>query len=96
MNDGSTSPTSPTSSTIKLAHNVTRLARMELTGAGQVYIEGQYAYIGHLTNKARLGTTILDVADPRKPRVVSQIFLDDENSHSHKARVVGDIMVVNN
>ena len=93
MNDGSTGSTSPT---IKLAHNVTRLARMELTGAGQVYVEGQYAYIGHLTNKARLGTTILDVADPRKPRVVSQIFLDDENSHSHKARVVGDIMVVNN
>ena len=79
-----------------LAHNVKRLAQMELTGAGQVYVEGHYAYIGHLANKQRLGTTILDIADPRKPRIVSQIMLDDDSSHSHKARVVGDIMIVNN
>jgi hypothetical protein len=79
----------------KLAHNVTRLAHMELPGAGQVYVEGQYAYLGHLGNKERLGTSILDISDPRKPRVVSQITLDDPNSHSHKARVVGDIMIVN-
>jgi len=80
----------------QLAHNVKRLAHMELPGAGQVYIQGQYAYIGHLTNKERLGTTILDISDPRKPRIVSQIKLDDGSSHSHKARVVGDIMIVNN
>jgi hypothetical protein len=80
---------------VKLAHNVTRLAHLELPGAGQVYVEGRYAYVGHLTNKDRLGTTILDVSDPRKPRIVSQIHLDDPNSHSHKARVVGDIMIVN-
>ena len=79
----------------KLAHNVTRLAHMELPGSGQVYVEGKYAYLGHLTNKERLGTSILDISDPRKPRVVSQITLDDPHSHSHKARVVGDIMIVN-
>src|SRR4051812_8447140 len=79
-----------------LAHNVKRLAGMELMGAGQVYVQGQYAYIGHLANKQRLGTTILDIADPRKPRIVSQIMLDDDKSHSHKARVIGDIMIVNN
>jgi hypothetical protein len=80
---------------IQLSHNVKRLAHMELTGAGQVYVEGGYAYIGHLTNKEKLGTSILDITDPRKPRMVSQIFLDDPGSHSHKARVVGDIMIVN-
>jgi hypothetical protein len=80
---------------VKLASNVTPLAHMELTGAGQVYVEGGYAYIGHLTNKQRLGTTILDVSDPRKPRIMSQIHLEDPDSHSHKARVVGDIMIVN-
>ncbi|MBI3936152.1 MAG: RNA polymerase subunit sigma-70 [Betaproteobacteria bacterium] len=82
-------------STPQLAHNVKRLAQLELAGAGQVYIDGHYAYLGHLTNTERLGTTILDVSDPRKPRIVSQIFLDDAGSHSHKARVVGDIMIVN-
>ena len=82
-------------SNYRLAHNVTRLSHMALTGAGQVYVEGGYAYLGHLTNKEKLGTSILDITDPRKPRMVSQIFLDDPNSHSHKARVVGDIMIVN-
>ena len=56
---------------------------------------GRHAYVGHITNKERLGTSILDVSDPARPRVVTQIFLDEENSHSHKARVAGDLMIVN-
>ena len=87
MNDATNAP--------QLARNVTRLAHLDLPGAGQVYVDGNYAYIGHLPNKAGLGTTIVDVADPRKPRVVSQINLEDPTSHSHKARVIGDIMIVN-
>src|SRR5215212_5300098 len=79
----------------KLSHNVTRLARLELPGAGQIYVDGQYAYVGHIPNKQQLGTSILDVSDPKNPKVVSQITLDDPESHSHKARVVGDIMIVN-
>jgi hypothetical protein len=78
-----------------LARNVKRLSRLDLPGAGQVYVEGKYAYIGHIPNKEQLGTSILDVSDPRNPRIVSQIFLDDPTSHSHKARVVGDLMIVN-
>ena len=78
-----------------LSHNVTRLSHLDIPGAGQVYVAGNYAYIGHITNKERLGTSIVDVSDPRKPKVVSQIFLADGDSHSHKARVIGDIMIVN-
>ncbi len=78
-----------------LARNLTRLSHLDLPGAGQVYLSGRYAYLGHLTNKERFGTTILDVSDPRKPRIVSQIMLDEPDSHSHKARVIGDIMIVN-
>jgi hypothetical protein len=78
-----------------LARNVSRLSHLDLPGAGQVTIAGRYAYVGHITNKQRLGTSILDVSDPRKPRVVSQIHLDDADSHSHKARVAGDLMIVN-
>ena len=87
MNDVSNTP--------KLAHNVTRLAHLDLPGAGQVYVQGDYAYIGHLPNKQNLGTSIVDISDPRKPRLVSQINLEDPTSHSHKARVIGDIMIVN-
>jgi len=60
-----------------------------------VSVAGRYAYIGHLPNKERLGTSLLDVSDPRQPRLVSQVRLDDPDSHSHKARVVGDLMIVN-
>jgi hypothetical protein len=84
-----------TPNTAKLAHNVKRLSHLDLPGAGQVYVAGNYAYTGHLPNKEQLGTSILDVSDPRKPRIVSQIFLDDPHSHSHKARVIGDLMIVN-
>ena len=78
-----------------LSRNVKRLGRLDLPGAGQVYVQGKHAYVGHIPNKAQLGTSILDVSEPAKPRVVSQIHLDDSRSHSHKARVVGDLMIVN-
>ncbi len=85
-----------------LSRNVKRLAHLDLQGAGQVNIDGNYAYIGHVptqegsrTPDARLGTSIIDISDPRNPRIVSQIHLDDPTSYSHKARVAGDIMIVN-
>jgi hypothetical protein len=78
-----------------LAKNVSRISHLDLPGAGQVYVAGKYAYVGHITNKEGLGTSILDVSDPKKPRVLAQIAVGDKNSHSHKARVIGDIMIVN-
>jgi hypothetical protein len=81
--------------TASLAKNVSRVSHLDLPGAGQVYVAGKYAYVGHITNKEGLGTSILDVSDPKKPRVLSQIAVGDKNSHSHKARVIGDIMIVN-
>src|SRR2546426_7570592 len=78
-----------------LARNVTRLSHLDLPGAGQVTVAGDFAYVGHIPNKQRLGTSILDVRDPMNPRVVAQIFLDDPGSHSHKARGAGGIMIFN-
>jgi len=78
-----------------LTKNVTRISHLDLPGAGQVYVAGKYAYVGHITNKEGLGTSILDVSDPRKPRLLSQVPVGDAHSHSHKARVIGDIMIVN-
>jgi hypothetical protein len=80
---------------MELARNVTRLSRLELAGAGQVTVEGKYAYVGHITNKQGLGTSILDVSDPRNPRLLSQVLVEEKDSHSHKARVAGDLMIVN-
>ena len=78
-----------------LARNVTRISHFDLAGAGQVYVAGKHAYVGHITNKEGLGTSILDISDPKKPKLLSQVPVGDPGSHSHKARVIGDIMIVN-
>jgi hypothetical protein len=78
-----------------LARNVRRLGHLDLAGAGQVTIAGSHAYVGHLPNERQLGTSIVDISDPRHPRVVATVTLDDPESHSHKVRVAGDMMVVN-
>lgn len=73
--------------------NVRHISRMDLGGAGQVTIDGHYAYLGYMNGPE--GTSILDIADPRKPKVLSTITLQAPGSHSHKVRVVGDVMFVN-
>ena len=78
-----------------LARNVRRIGHLDLPGAGQVNIHGRYAYVGHIPSKSDLGTSIVDIADPANPRVISTVNVGDLTSHSHKVRVAGDIMVVN-
>src|SRR5207248_8941064 len=59
--------------TPQLARNVKRVSRLELPGAGQIYVAGKYAYVGHITNRQQFGTSILDVSDARHPKLLSQI-----------------------
>jgi len=77
------------------AENVRPIAHLDLAGAGQVYVDGDTCYVGHLPNADGLGTTILDIADPRRPAVIATVGVSDKDSHSHKVRVVGDLMIVN-
>ena len=78
-----------------LARNVRRLGHLDLPGAGQVTVAGNFAYVGHIPKKQNLGTSIVDISDPANPRLVATVTLDDPTSHSHKVRVAGDLMVVN-
>jgi len=73
--------------------NVRHLCRTELSGGGQIVIQGRHAFVGHQHGPE--GTTILDIADPRNPKIVSQIMLSNPMAHSHKVRVLDDLMVVN-
>jgi hypothetical protein len=65
---------------------------LDLPGGGQIVVDGRYAYVGHMAPPH--GTTILDIADPAHPRVIAEIGVPDD-IHSHKVRVVGDVMFVN-
>jgi hypothetical protein len=82
-----------TTDSTKLASNVRRIGHITLPGGGQVVVDGDFAYVGHMDPPN--GTTILDVSDPAKPKIVSRITLRDAYSHTHKVRVVGDLMFTN-
>ena len=78
----------------KVSHqsNTKLVSHVDTPGGGQVWVEGTTMYVGHM--RPTSGTTIIDVADPRAPKVLSQIKVR-EGWHSHKVRVAGDIMIVN-
>jgi hypothetical protein len=77
----------------ELAKGLKRLGHLDIPGGGQVVVDNGYAYIGHM--KPPHGTSIVDVRDPTRPRVASTIKLPTDDSHTHKVRVAGDIMIVN-
>ena len=76
-----------------IAFNIKKLSCLDLIGGGQIVVQGDFAYIGHM--KPTDGTTILNVSDPCNPVVVWQGKLADRQSHTHKVRVAGDIMITN-
>jgi hypothetical protein len=76
-----------------LSKRVRQLGVLDIVGGGQVVVQGDYVYIGHM--KPPYGTSIVDVSDRGNPRLVTQIKLDSDASHTHKVRVNGDVMIVN-
>ena len=74
------------------AWNTKLLSHIDCPGGGQVWVEGTTLYIGHMRNPS--GTTIVDVSDPRQPRILSRIDVPD-GWHSHKVQVSGNIMAAN-
>lgn len=74
-------------------HNLRLISRTQYgpVGAGQVLVHRGFAYVAPMRD---VGTTILDVRDPRAPNVVAQLPCPP-NTHMHKVQVSGDLMVVN-
>ena len=80
------------------ARNVRLVGQSDLGGwtdASQVVVQGNVACVAAIGDRGHEGTTIVDVADPRRPKVVSQIPAPP-GTHSHKVQVWGDLMFVNN
>ncbi len=76
-----------------VAHNVKRIGHIDIPGGGQVVTQGNLAFIGHMDPPH--GTSIIDISDLTAPRVISTLGMPPGN-HSHKVRVAGDVMVINN
>lgn len=76
-----------------LKKNTSRLSHLDIPGGGQIVVQNGFAYVGHM--KPPFGTSIIDVTDPRHPKLLSTIDVGSKWSHTHKVRVVGDIMITN-
>ena len=77
---------------VGVSKNIKQIGRMDLPGGGSVVVENGYAYVGHMDPPH--GTSIIDVRDPKRPKVVAHLEIP-EGLHSHKVRVSGDIMLIN-
>ena len=77
---------------VGVSQNIEQIGRMDLPGGGSVVVENGYAYVGHIDPPD--GTSIIDVRDPKNPKVVAQLEVP-EGIHSHKVRVSGDVMLIN-
>src|SRR4030095_9838457 len=69
-----------------------KIGYFDCPGGGQVYVDKGYAYVAHMDGPD--GTTIVHVQDPTRPRRVAHLQVPP-GVHSHKVRVVNDLMLVN-
>src|SRR3989442_9987316 len=77
---------------VGVSKNIKQIGRMDLPGGGSCVVENGYAYVGHIDPP--YGTSIVDVKDPKNPKLVAQLEVP-EGIHSHKVRVSGDVMLIN-
>jgi len=73
-------------------NGVREVGFFDCPGGGQVVVDGDYAYIGHITGPD--GTTIVDVSDPKHPKKVWERSIP-AGLHSHKVRAANGVMLVN-
>jgi hypothetical protein len=74
------------------AKGIRKIGYFDCIGGGQVTVDRNVAYIGHV--KSPHGTTTIDVSDPRHPKLMHELHMP-VGAHSHKVRVANDIMVIN-
>jgi hypothetical protein len=89
-------PTTPGAACTASAAGLRLLGHHELGGYGdgmQVIRSGDSLYVGH-TGTTGMGTSILDVADPADPVLVTQ-WPAAPRSHTHKVQVADGLLLVN-
>jgi hypothetical protein len=74
------------------AYNTKHIGHVDCPGGGQVWVDGNILYIGHMRPPS--GTTLVDISDPRKPRHIATIEVPP-GWHSHKVRAKDGLMIIN-
>jgi hypothetical protein len=57
-----------------------------------VNLKDGHAFVAHMGDR---GTSIVDVRDPRSPRLIGRLPAPTPNTHGHKVQIVGDVLLVN-
>lgn len=76
------------------AWNIRLVGHTDLGGQGDgmhVGFKDGYAFVGHM---GETGTSIVDIRDPRRPRLVGRIPVGGD-THAHKVQIQGDILLTN-
>jgi hypothetical protein len=74
------------------AKNIAFVGHLDIEGGGMVDVRGNLGAIGHMGPP--YATSLLDVSDPARPKVLSRIKTRP-GTHSHKARICGNVLVIN-
>jgi hypothetical protein len=75
------------------ASGIKEVAFVDCKGGGQIEVVNGTAYVGHTVGVE--ATTIIDVKDPKNPKIVNQLDCAHGNVHAHKVRVANDLMLTN-
>ncbi len=75
------------------ASGIKEVAFVDCKGGGQIEVVNGTAYVGHTVGME--ATTIIDVKDPKNPKIVNQLDCAHGNVHAHKVRVANDLMLTN-
>lgn len=74
------------------AFNTKQIGHVDCPGGGQVWVDGNVLYIGHMRPPS--GTTLVDISDPRNPKKIATIDVPP-GWHSHKVRAQDGLMIIN-
>src|SRR5919197_4296553 len=77
-------------------HGFELLGHTDLEGKGdgmQIMRNGDVLYVGHMGDFG-IGTSVVDVSDPTRPRVLRQIPVP-RGTHSHKVQLADGLLLAN-
>jgi len=75
------------------ARGIREIAYVDCKGGGQVVVDKGVAYVGHTEGPE--ATTVIDVRDRKKPKIVDTIMCKHQGAHAHKVRVSNGLMLTN-
>jgi hypothetical protein len=79
------------------AHKIELVGHSDLDGWGdafQIAVRDGIAYVAASGDSGHEGTTVLDVRDPERPRVIARMPAP-EGTHSHKTQLLDQYLIVN-